>query len=116
MPVTRVSIGLSPINASHVNHASRRRARHKDLTWFGMSKSCKDSVNRISKADEKTCHFRSCDRDRASIANLLMKQRNDGAARRQHVAIANTHEPGSWTPQIALDENALLQSLGHAHG
>ena len=49
------------------------------------------------------------------MLDLLEEERNDRAARGEHVAVAGAHEARLPAGEVGLDEDPFLQCFGHAH-
>src|SRR5207302_1290789 len=88
---------------SDVDDPRRGHLRHIRLTGTRITNRGENSVCGVVETKKKARHLRGCDRHRAALSNLLVKQWNDRAPRCQDVPVPHAYEPRTWTPHVRLD-------------
>ena len=90
------------------------------LRDVGLAGRCRadrreDRVDGVLEREQEARHVGGGDGDRAAGGDLVEEQRHDRAARGEHVAVAGADEAGLGRAHVAVDVDALLDRLGHAH-
>src|SRR5438270_353627 len=98
----------------HIHDRCRRSAWDVRVPRLAFGQGREDRVDGAVEGQEEPRHASHRHGDGSPGPDLIEEERNDRAARGDDVPVADTQELRAM-PEVAVDEDALLQRLRHAH-
>jgi hypothetical protein len=111
----RLNLAVADERGRHVRHTRRGHARDVGLAAPRLAHRREDGVHGLLQTQQEARHVGRRDGDGAAATYLLVEERDDRAARGQHVAVADADEARLAAVEVGAHEETLLHGLRHPH-